>query len=263
MPNAVSLCGDIVVTRQVRHVSAMCIPQSKPILSSSSPVAFLGGGHASARDIADALTICGKLVAVDGGLVAAQDAGRMPDAVIGDMDSAPPEALAHVPIARQHRVSEQQSTDFDKALRNVDAPVVVGVGFCGGRVDHQLAAFHALLVHADRPCILIGAQEVTLLAPPQISLDMVEGEVVSLFPMSPVQGRSTGLEWPIDGLAFDPSRFVGTSNRALGEVNVMMDAPGMLLILPKPYLRPLVAQFVQGGARWPARAAQHISPRQP
>ena len=235
--------------------------QSKAILSSSRPVAFLGGGHASAADLADALTICGKLVAVDGGLVAAQTAGRMPDAVIGDMDSAPPEASAHVPFARQHRVSEQQSTDFDKALRNVDAPVVVGVGFCGGRVDHQLAAFHTLFVHADRPCILVGADEVTVLAPPQVTLDMVAGEVVSLFPMLPVQGRSTGLEWAIDGLAFDPASFVGTSNRALGKVKLMIDTPGMLLILPKAYLRPLVAHFVQGGARWPVRAAGHISPQ--
>ncbi len=235
---------------------------SKTILSSSNPVTFLGGGHASARDLADALTICAKLVAVDGGLLTAQKAGRMPDAVIGDMDSAPPEALSHVPIARQHRLIEQQSTDFDKALRNVDAPVVIGVGFCGGRVDHQLAAFHTLVVHADRPCILIAEHEVIVLAPPHVALDMVAGEVVSLFPMLPVQGRSEGLEWPIEGLAFDPARFVGTSNRALGAVSLSMDAPGMLLILPKLYLRPLVAHFVQDGARWPARAVQHISPPQ-
>ena len=240
----------------------MSIITSKAILSSSRPVILLGGGHVSARDLADALTICTKLVAVDGGLLAAQKAGRMPDAVIGDMDSAPPEALSHVPIARQHRVSEQQSTDFDKALRNVDAPVVIGVGFCGGRVDHQLAAFHTLLVQADRPCILIAEHEVIVLAPPHVALDMVEGEGVSLFPMLAVQGRSEGLEWPIDGLAFDPARFIGTSNRALGAVSLSMDAPGMLLILPKIYLRPLVAHFVQGGARWPVRGAQRISPPQ-
>ncbi|WP_298861376.1 thiamine diphosphokinase [uncultured Sulfitobacter sp.] len=238
----------------------MYITPSKAILSSSRPIAFLGGGHASAPDLADALTICGKLVAVDGGLVAAQTAGRMPDAVIGDMDSAPPEALAQVPQERRHHVSEQQSTDFDKALRSVDAPVVVGVGFCGGRVDHQMAAFHTLLVHADRPCILIAEHEVIALAPPQLSLDMGAGEVVSLYPMLPVQGRSAGLEWPIDGLAFDPARFIGTSNRALGKVTLVMDAPGMLLIVPKHYLKPLVAHFVQGGVRWPARAAEHISP---
>lgn len=261
MPDAVSLCGDIVVFRQFRHVSAMSIIPSKAILSSSSPVTFLGGGDASARDLADALTIAPKLVAVDGGLVAAQAAGKIPDAVIGDMDSAPPEALAQVPRKRQHHVSEQQSTDFDKALRSVDCPVGIGVGFCGGRVDHQLAAFHTLLAHADRPCILIGAREVILLAPPTLSLGMAKGDVASLFPLVAVQGRSTGLEWPIDGLAFDPAHFIGTSNRALGSIQLDFDAPGMLLILPRDYLRQLVAQFAKGGARWPARAAQHTAPR--
>jgi thiamine pyrophosphokinase len=227
---------------------------SKTILQSSDPVTLVGGGDANVRDVADALTIAPKLVAVDGGLITAQAAGIVPDAVIGDMDSAPPEALALVPKARQHKISEQQSTDFDKALRYVDAPVVVGAGFCGGRVDHQLAAFHTLLVHADRPCVLLAEQEVILLAPPNLTLNMAANETVSLFPLVPVTGRSTGLEWPIEGLAFDPARFVGTSNRAIGSVELWFDSPGMLLIVPRAYLRPLVAHFVSGGARWPAHA---------
>lgn len=236
---------------------------SKPILISSDPVTLLGGGEASAQDLAEALTMAPNLVAVDGGLVTAQMAGFIPDAVIGDMDSAPPEALGLVPEARQHLISEQQSTDFDKALRYVDAPVVAGVGFCGGRVDHQLAAFHTLLVHADRPCILLAQSEVIMLAPPYLTLDMENADVVSLFPMVPVKGRSTGLEWPIEGLAFDPARFVGTSNRAVGRVELWMDAPGMLLILPRRYFKPLVAHFSQGGARWPAHAAPHKPQQQP
>ena len=234
---------------------------SKAIVHSSDPVTLLGGGHATPEDISEALSLAPKLVAVDGGLVNAQAAGVTPDAVIGDMDSAPPEALARVPAARQHRFSEQQFTDFDKALRHVDAPVVIGAGFCGGRVDHQLAAFHTLLYRADRPCVLLGGTEAVVLAPPAITLEMLAGDVVSLFPLVPVTGRSTGLEWPIDGLAFDPARLTGTSNRALGRVTLAMDAPGMLLIVPRAYLTPLVAHFLQGGARWPARAAPHT--RQP
>ncbi|MBB3992991.1 thiamine pyrophosphokinase [Sulfitobacter undariae] len=230
---------------------------SNPIISSSNPVTLLGGGQVSVRDIADALTIAPQCVAVDGGLVAAQAAGLSPMAVIGDMDSAPPEALARVPLAQQHRVSEQQSTDFDKALRHVDAPVTVGVGFCGGRVDHQLAAFHTLLVHADRPCVLLAQNEVIVLAPPQVTLEMSAGDVVSLFPLVPVTGRSRGLEWPIDGLPFDPAQFVGTSNKALGRVELWIDAPGMLLIVPRRFLRPLVGHFAQGGARWPVHAEPH------
>lgn len=253
------MCGVIVAVSKVWDETLM----SKAICHSSGPVALVGGGQATASDIAEMLTITPKLVAVDGGLVTALAADVTPFAVIGDMDSAPPDALRHIPKERQHRVSEQQSTDFDKALRNVDAPVVIGAGFCGGRIDHQLAAFHTLLVHADRPCILLAGEEIVLIAPPEISLDMTAGEVVSLFPMVPVTGRSAGLEWPIEGLAFDPARFVGTSNRALGPVTLKMDAVGMLLIVPRTYLRPLVAQFVKGGARWPAPAEPHKSPPPP
>lgn len=236
---------------------------SEAICQSSDPVALLGGGQATASDIAEVLNIAPKLVAVDGGLVTALAAGVTPLAVIGDMDSAPPDALKQIPKARQHRISEQQSTDFDKALRHVDAPVVIGAGFSGMRIDHQLAAFHTLLVRADRPCILLAQEEIVLIAPPEVALDMQAGEVVSLFPLVPVAGRSTGLEWPIDGLAFDPARIVGTSNRALGPVTLQMERAGMLLILPRRYLKPLVAHFVQGGARWPVHAAPHISPPPP
>ena len=244
-----SLCGDIVVCFQIGHKSAM----SKAIVYSSGPIALLGGGQASAADVAEALTFAEILIAVDGGLVTALACGARPDAVIGDMDSAPPEALAQIPLAQQHIISEQHSTDFDKALRHVDAPVVIGAGFCGGRVDHQLAAFHTLVVHAERPCILLAEHEVIVLAPPALSLAMEVGDVVSLYPMGPVTGRSTGLEWPIDGLAFDPVLFVGTSNRATGAITLEMDAPAMLLIAPRRYLGPLVAQFCADPLRWPAR----------
>jgi thiamine pyrophosphokinase len=230
---------------------------SNSIISSSDPITLVGGGQASAQDIAEALTVAPKLVAVDGGLIAVQSAGITPQAVIGDMDSAPPDALARVPMAHQHHISEQQSTDFDKALRHVDTPVAVGIGFCGKRVDHQLAAFHTLLVRADRPCILVAEDELIVLAPPHLAMPTVAGDVVSLFPLQPVTGRSSGLEWPIEGLAFEAGLRVGTSNRAVGEMTLTMDAPGMLLILPRAYLKPLVAHFVQGGARWPA----HVAPR--
>ncbi|QUJ77148.1 thiamine diphosphokinase [Sulfitobacter albidus] len=227
---------------------------SKLIIDVPEPITLVGGGQGSAADLAETLTMAPHLVAVDGGLSLALEVGTDPLAVIGDMDSVAPGALARIPPERQHRVSEQQTTDFDKALRAVRAPVVVGVGFGGGRVDHQLAAFHTLLVHAERPTILLAEDEIVVLAPPRVTLDCRAGETVSLFPMVAVTGTSRGLEWPIDGLDFHPAQFIGTSNRATGPVEIEMHAPGMLLIVARRHLRPLVAQFSQGGARWPARA---------
>ena len=71
-------------------------------------------------------------------------------------------------------------------------------------------------------------------APPRLALDLIAGEVLSLFPMARVTGRSTGLEWPIDDLDFAPDGRIGTSNRvAARRVELSFDAPGMLVILPR------------------------------
>ena len=59
------------------------------------------------------------------------------------------------------------------------------------------------------------------------------GTRLSLFPMAPVTGRSTGLRWPVDGIGLAPNGHVGTSNQALGgPVTLSFDGPGMLVILP-------------------------------
>ena len=74
-------------------------------------------------------------------------------------------------------------------------------------------------------------------------------------PLTPVTGRSQGLEWPIDGLDFAPGGRTGTSNRALGPVTLEIDGPDMLLILPRRLMAPLAAQLLRPEhAPWPARA---------
>ena len=227
----------------------------KSIVHSTVPITLVGGGQATVREVQKALTIAPICVAVDGGLSLALAAGADPQAVIGDMDSVEYAALAQMPRERRHRITEQQSTDFDKALRCVDAPAVVAVGFCGGRLDHQLAALHVLLAHQDRACILMAGDQIALHAPPDISMPTQSGDVVSLFPMAQVTGRSTGLEWPIDGLEFDPATFIGTSNRATGRVQLWMDGPGMILMAPVGLIQPVVETLsVPQAAQWPARA---------
>lgn len=215
----------------------------------------MGGGQASAADLHKALKLAPRCVAADGGAVLALEAGVDLAAVIGDFDSVPAEVLAQVPADRVHHIAEQNSTDFEKALRLVDAPVIVGVGFTGGRLDHQLAALHALARYAHRPCVLMGESEIVLLAPPLITLPCKAGDVVSLVPLAPVTGHSTGLCWPIAGLNFAPGGQNGTSNRAEGPVTLTMDAAHMLLILPRALMPPVVAQLSRPDhARWPVRA---------
>ena len=221
----------------------------KPIVHKLSPVTLVGGAPLGASDLQEALTIAPTCVAADGGARAALAHGVIPEAVIGDFDSLDADSLRAIPRAHLHQIDEQNSTDFDKALRHIAAPVVIAVGFSGGRVDHQLAAFHTLLRHSDRPCIILCEHEVVFHCPAHIALPLAAGDTVSLFPMVPVTGRAEGLEWPIDGLEFGPDSFVGTSNRAVGPVVLWMNGPGMLGIVPRKYLSALVRAFILGQAR--------------
>jgi thiamine pyrophosphokinase len=220
------------------------------IVHADAPVTLLGAGQLGTDDLATALTLAPHLVAVDGGAQAALAAGLMPLAVIGDMDSLDPGLAARL-ADRLHTIAEQDTTDFDKALRSVAAPLVFAVGFEGGRLDHALAVLHGLVMQADRPCILIGPASVTVLCPPVLRLDLDPGTLVSLFPLGEVRVASEGLVWPTDGLAFAPDRRIGTSNAARGPVDLRADAPRMLLILPRDCL-PLLARAVLAAPRWPA-----------
>lgn len=214
------------------------------IVQSSAGITLLGGGKVRPADLVEALALAPCLVAADGGAAAALAMGRMPHAVIGDMDSLPRDLQAAIPPARLHRIDDQDSTDFDKALRSIRAPLVLGVGLLGRRIDHQLANFNVLVRRADQPCILIGRRDVVLAAPPRIVLDLAPGSRVSLFPLAPVTGRSEGLHWPLDGIAFSPAGITGTSNRVAagaGRVRLAFDAPGMLLILARSALGAAIA----------------------
>ncbi|WP_299045353.1 thiamine diphosphokinase [uncultured Tateyamaria sp.] len=235
-----------------------------PIVHSSDPVALFGGGAADLADVAAVQALATRFVAADGGAEVALRAGVALDAVIGDFDSVSPETLAQIPADRHHRIAEQDSTDFDKALRHIAAPLVLAVGFLGGRVDHQLACLSVLARYPDRPCILLGPEECVLLCPPALDLDTRAGEVVSLVPLAPVQGTSAGLRWGIDGLVFDPMVRVGTSNMAEGPVALTMTAPAMILIVPRRCLSSLTRALVHASrpARWPARAGQRKDPPQ-
>jgi len=227
------------------------------IVSSDEPVTLIGGSDPGENDIATALGLAPRLVAADGGGDHALAAGRRPEAVIGDMDSlseAGRKALADV----LHPVPEQDTTDFDKALRHIAAPLVVAVGFTGGRFDHELAVMSVLVRQAARACLVLGAENIVFLCPPELRLDLPVGSDLSLFPMGEVGIASEGLEWPTGGLRFSPDGRIGTSNRVAGPVTLRPDAPKMLVILPRSALAAAVtavlAQAASPERRWPALA---------
>ena len=221
--------------------SAANCDMSDCIVETTENVTLIGAGPVNKGILADAVGLAPYLVAADGGAEMARKYGKTPKKVIGDLDSLNSAALAEYPPETVYHIAEQSSTDFDKCLRNISAPLIIGVGFIGGRVDHQLAAFHSIMRYGDKPCVLVGSQDVVFHLNTAVTLDIDPGTRVSLFPLARVSGTSTGLEWPIDGLDFAPGRIIGTSNRSIGgPVALEVDGPGMLVILPRQALAQLV-----------------------
>lgn len=216
------------------------------IVQFSEGVTLVAGGPVRKADMVAALALAPEVVAADGGADRALGLGVEPVAVIGDMDSISDTARARLK-GRLHPVAEQETTDFDKALRHISAPFILALGCLGGRLDHELAVLGALIRPQATPCLLIGRDDVVFHAPRVLELALRPGDRVSLFPMLPVTGRSEGLRWPIAGLSFTPDGRGGTSNMVEGAVRLEMAGPGMLVILPRNRLAQALNALVSAG----------------
>jgi thiamine pyrophosphokinase len=211
------------------------------------PVTLVGAGPVAPRQLEAALQLAPDAVAADGGGNVALPGGRAFRAVIGDMDSIrDPSGLAAAGVAL-HPIGEQMSTDLEKCLYSVEAPLFLGLGFLGGRIDHHLAAMSALVRQAAKRVVLLGGEDLCFLCPPELELDLAPGTRVSLYPLGPARGLvSEGLRWSVVGLELSPEGRIGTSNQALGgPVRIGFDAPRVLVILPAALLAP-VAVLLRG-----------------
>lgn len=216
-----------------------------PTLRFEQPVALVGGGGFDWETFALADRRTGAVVAADGGANRFRPGAGLFNApsplaaVIGDMDS-----VENIDAWRARSdcavvaIAEQDTTDLEKCLYAVEAPLYLGVGFLGRRFDHTLAATHALLAYPHRRVILIGETDLIFLCPRRVTLRLTPGARVSLYPLGPVRGvASTGLEWPIDGLDFAPGRRIGASNRADADAtSIELDGGAAAIILHRDWL---------------------------
>lgn len=213
------------------------------IVHSEVGVTLAGGASFSTVLLTKARALAPRMVAADGGADRLLAKGIEPEAVIGDFDSISEAARARL-AGRLFPIPEQMTTDFDKALRSIAAPFVLGVGFLGARLDHSLAALNGLVQHPGQVCILLGAQDLVFLAPDQMELHLPVGLRFSLFPMGEVTGQAEGLRWPLDGLQFSPAGMTGTSNEvAAPRVRLQFSARRMLVMAPLRALRPVLRGF--------------------
>jgi thiamine pyrophosphokinase len=162
------------------------------------------------------------VVAADAGVIEAERLGASVDLLIGDLDSAPPEASARV-VAGGGRVerhpADKDASDLELALeaaRLRGATEVLVVGGDGGRLDHVLAnvlvlaapRFGDLRIDAvfggARLHVIRGARE----------LEGRAGELISLFAVgAPARGvRTRGLRYALHDEDLQPGTSRGLSN---------------------------------------------------
>ncbi|MEL7027193.1 MAG: thiamine diphosphokinase [Pseudomonadota bacterium] len=216
--------------------------KTETLVRSDRPVLLIGPVSVEREVFLDRLTPETLVVAADGGADQALSMGVVPDFVIGDFDSYSGDA--RIPNDRRYPVAEQDSTDFEKCLARIEAPLVLAMGFLGRRIDHGLAVMSVLARFPAGTCILVSHDDVVVHCPNRIELDLAAETRVSLFPMAAVRGWSTGLNWPIEGIDFAPNGAIGTSNHATGPIQITMEGPGMLLILP-PHALPKLEAALQ------------------
>lgn len=208
---------------------------------SATFLTHLGAGPLCDRVLERALARAPILIAVDGGVAHAARVGRKPARIIGDLDGQPADLPAEFADVPRTLIAEQDSTDFDKALRSTEFSLSLSVGFLGGRVDHELACFHTLAVHCDRRVILLSDTDAVTLLPPQGRLHLPPATRVSLFPLARVTLTTDGLRWPLSAEMLDPLQRVGTSNETVSDVvSFKASGPGCLLITPVETLDALI-----------------------
>ena len=184
-----------------------------------------------------------SVVAADGGLLRARDLGLDVDVVVGDLDSATPEALAAVEAAGARVVRHPQAKDATDLELALDEAVALGarrvlvVASAGGRLDHLLGSL--LLLASERYAALeldacVGDALVHVVRGRR-TLQGAPGELLTLVPLGgPAHGVTTeGLEYPLRGETLPPGTTRGVSNVFLGtDARVSLEHGVLLAIRP-------------------------------
>lgn len=170
---------------------------------------------------------------------------RLPDAVIGDLDSLP-KGLRERYSAIIHETPDQEENDQTKALRyllehydGLDAIHILGA--TGKREDHTIGNLSLLMEYArmfgldgmSTPSIDIVSDYSTAFAlRDSADLYVGEGRSVSLFsPDNSLRIESEGLEWPTGGVVFD-NWWKATLNRATSDrITLRFSHPSLALVI--------------------------------
>jgi thiamine pyrophosphokinase len=221
------------------------------IVEKKEPILLIGGGDVGSQAYQALKNEVAAVVAADGGANFLYAQGDVPDAVIGDFDSIDDGVRHALPSQILFHIPEQNSTDLEKSLTRVAAPVIFTLGFTGSRLDHQMAAQTALVRFAHKTVVHIGQEDVMFLCPPELRISLPVGARLSVYPMAPVRVASRGLRWPLDGLDLSPIGQIATSNEVTSAIELRPQAPHAVIVASRQYLSAIASALSAPQAGWP------------
>ena len=206
---------------------------NEPIVASHSPVCPVGGAAIAEDAISAVFAHVSAFVGVDGGADHLLAASVAPAGVVGDLDSLSDRARA-VFADRLCHVPEQSTTDFEKALVRVAAPLVLALGFTGGRIDHTLSVLNVMARFWDRAIVLADPNDVCFVARLGRTVFHADQDTrISVMPLGSATVSLSGVLWPFAARQMAPNGFISPSNAALGgQVVIQTDGP-VLVTLPR------------------------------
>ena len=172
---------------------------------------------------------CGVIIGVDGGTDAAISRNIAVNLATGDFDSITDTEVERIALP------DQNSSDLEKTLQYAaesGAETVEVVGVEGGEIDHQLAAFAALIEAPPELDIHLHMSEhVVMRCLDELEVVLPEGTKLSLFAFTACANVSiSGVEFPLEEepLAFSTR---GLHNVALGgPIHIQSDGALVVVI---------------------------------
>jgi thiamine pyrophosphokinase len=201
---------------------------------------FANGEMATIEWVSPFLAEARAVIAADGGAQHLIALDRLPDLLIGDLDSIPPEVARRLEeggtkIVSHNRAKEE--TDLELALQYAvahyaDAPILI-FATLGGRLDQAIANI-LLLAHPalhGRTVQIVEPDQRAWLIESETQIQGQPGDTISLIALGGdvLVARTSGLRWPLrrESLLFGPAR--GISNEMTSDVATVILESGRLL----------------------------------
>jgi thiamine pyrophosphokinase len=187
------------------------------------------------------LTQATAVWAADGGSQHLMRLGHLPDRVIGDMDSLPPQVqtwLTEGKVPFNQHPPAKDETDLELALLLAVEQGIAEIwlfGLLGGRLDQMLANV-LLLSHpalANTAVRLVTPSEQAWLVRQQTTIVGQVGDLVSLIPLrgDVHMVGTTGLQWPLTNETLQFGQARGVSNRLTAVSATVEISRGILLCI--------------------------------